>query len=201
MAGPIKHVGKIETNNAKVVVAFRTIPNEPESALVVPTSPLSQSYHDELFKIVDDTRGQQAFELATVLSVSKFSDGANMLSALDRIGALQKVATKDVIMTPTNKTESHIRLSDLNQVIAEQKGVTVADLAVKPAGDTAEVETVATANEIVAPSDTDVLSDEDLAKQYRDQADSLYKEVQELRKKADELAPKKTARKKSKTDA
>ena len=65
----------------------------------------------------------------------------------------------------------------------------------------AEIFYVATANEVVAPSDTDVLSDEDLAKQYRDQADSLYKEVQELRKKADELAPKKTARKTSKTDA
>ena len=59
--GPIKHVGKLK-NGAKVVVAFRTIPNEPESALVVPTSPLSQSYHDELFQIIDDPSGQQAFE-------------------------------------------------------------------------------------------------------------------------------------------
>jgi len=197
--GPIKHVGKLK-NGAKVVVAFRTIPNEPESALVVPTSPLSQSYHDELFKIIDDPSGQQAFELATVLSVRKFSDGANMLSALHQIGALQKVPTSDVTMTPTNKTETHIVLSDLNKMIAEQKGVSVADLAVKPAGDSAEVETVATVNEPVAVDNT-VLSDEDLAKQYRAQADSLYKEVQELRKKADELAPKKTTAKKTKTSA
>ena len=41
----------------------------------------------------------------------------------------------------------------------------------------------------------------DLAKKYRSDADALYKEVQELRKKADELAPKTTAKKTAKTNA
>ena len=44
------------------------------------------------------------------------------------------------------------------------------------------------------------MTDEDLAKKYRADADALYKEVQELRKKAEELAPKPTA-KKTKTSA
>jgi hypothetical protein len=40
------------------------------------------------------------------------------------------------------------------------------------------------------------LSDEDLAKSYRSQADAMFKEAQNLRKQAEELAPtkKKTAK-------
>ena len=45
------------------------------------------------------------------------------------------------------------------------------------------------------------MSDEDLATKYRADADALYKEVQELRKKADELSPKKTTAKKTETSA
>jgi hypothetical protein len=154
----IKHVGAID--DKKVVVAYRTLPGDPHSALVIPTASLSQTYHDELFTVVDSKNAQDAYELATVLSVRKFSDGYSMLGAL------------------------------------HQTGVGIDELALTSNGEPGKTDATA------STSTDGVLSDDDLAQQYRAQADSLYKEVQELRKKADELSPKKTtAKKTAKIDA
>lgn len=198
----IKHVG-ITDDNKKVVVAMRTLPGDPLSALVVPTAALGQSYHDELFSVVESTQGQQAYELATILSVRKFSDGTSMLGALHASGKMKKVPTSTVTMQPGPQKESWVKLDELNVIIAEQRGVGIDELALTETGEPGktEVTTVATANEIPS-SNEGVLSDEDLAKKYRADADALYKEVQELRKKADELSPKKkSASKTLKADA
>jgi len=187
----IKHVGAID--DKKVVVAYRTLPGDPHSALVIPTASLSQTYHDELFTVVDSKNAQDAYELATVLSVRKFSDGYSMLGALHQTGKLKKVPTSSVTMQPGPQKESWVKLDELNKIIAEQKGISIDELAITASGEPGKTDTVATDG---------VLSDDDLAQQYRAQADSLYKEVQELRKKADELSPKKTtAKKTAKIDA
>lgn len=190
----IKHVGAI--NDKKVVVAYRTLPGDPYSALVIPTASLSQTYHDELFTVVDSKNAQDAYELATVLSVRKFSDGYSMLGALHRTGKLKKVPTSSVTMQPGPQRESWVKLDELNKIIAEQKGVGIDELALTSNGEPGKTDATA------STSTDGVLSDDDLAQQYRAQADSLYKEVQELRKKADELSPKKTtAKKTAKIDA
>jgi hypothetical protein len=46
MAREIKHVGRMKNNNAKVVVAYRTVPGEHLNALVIGTNNLGDSYHD-----------------------------------------------------------------------------------------------------------------------------------------------------------
>ena len=190
----IKHVGAI--NDKKVVVAYRTLPGDPYSALVIPTASLSQTYHDELFTVVDSKNAQDAYELATVLSVRKFSDGYSMLGALHQTGKLKKVPTSSVTMQPGPQRESWVQLDELNKIIAEQKGVGIDELALTSNGEPGKTDATA------STSTDGVLSDDDLAQQYRAQADSLYKEVQELRKKADELSPKKTtAKKTAKIDA
>ena len=190
----IKHVGAID--DKKVVIAYRTLPGDPHSALVIPTASLSQTYHDELFTVVDSKNAQDAYELATVLSVRKFSDGYSMLGALHRTGKLKKVPTSSVTMQPGPQRESWVQLDELNKIIAEQKGVGIDELALTSNGEPGKTDATA------STSTDGVLSDDDLAQQYRAQADSLYKEVQELRKKADELSPKKTtAKKTAKTDA
>jgi len=190
----IKHVGAID--DKKVVVAYRTLPGDPYSALVIPTASLSQTYHDELFTVVDSKNAQDAYELATVLSVRKFSDGYSMLGALHQTGKLKKVPTSSVTMQPGPQRESWVQLDELNKIIAEQKGVGIDELALTSNGEPGKTDATA------STSTDGVLSDDDLAQQYRAQADSLYKEVQELRKKADELSPKKTtAKKTAKIDA
>jgi hypothetical protein len=193
----VKHVGHVGSGT-KVLVVFRTLPGEPTNALVIPTAALKQTYHDELDSLVMKDESQQAFEFATILNVRKFSDGSTMLPSLHAKGHLQKVPTSEVTMTPATTKDSWIKLDELNKIIADQRGVGIDELALTESGQPGK--TVAVANEVVA-DDQGVMSDEDLANKYRADADALYKEVQELRKKADELSPKKTTAKKTKTSA
>ena len=192
----LKHVGRMISNSRKVVVAYKVVPNEPENAFVVTTENLMAEEHDTLMTLLESPAGQEAEDLATAMARTPLPDGRNMLSAFHTTGKMVKVPTNSVEMTPNNQTK--IRLSELNEIIAEQRGVTVADLSL---GNTAAAPAETKINEVnpVEAIQTEVLSDEDLAKQYRSQADALYKEAAELRRQAEELAPtkKKSATKKT----
>lgn len=187
----LKHVGRIAANKRKVVVAYRTIPGEPENCLVVTTENLDAADHDSLMKLVESDAGQQEEEFATAMARTRLSDGRIMLSGFHTTGKMTKVPTDSVEMTPDRNTV--IKLDELNKLIAEQKGVAIEDLAMKaPEASPAETEesTIATASEVPASSTPDnILSDEDLAAQYRSQADAMFKEAKRLREQAEELVP------------
>jgi hypothetical protein len=203
----IKHVGRLTSNNRKIAVAYRVLPNDPDHALVVDTATLSDADHDSLMKLIESPAGQQAHELAVAMDRAVLSDGSRMLPRFHATGRLKKVKTSEVEMTPNNTTA--VLLSEINQAVAEQKGVTVADLAI---GSDTKTETVATVNEmpktenkvlaeadaarIQAPNDG-VISDEQLAASLRSQADGMFKEAKRLREQAEELVP----TKKKKTEA
>ena len=108
-------------------------------------------------------------------------------------------------MTPT--PNDVIDLHQLNVLIAEQKNCAVDDLYTFVSG--APKKSTATVEEIVEVKDlgrdigepnipkvqplkaaeNTVLSDDDIAKSYRSQADAMYKEAARLRKEADLLDP------------
>ena len=117
-------------------------------------------------------------------------------------GKLVKVATSGVIMTPTVVDE--IPLDELNLMIAEQKGVTLDDLAIKadmPHKSRPETKTQDIQIEDLTkkPSNSVVIIDDQTkpkpakelttARDYRSEADRLYKEAARLKKIADELDP------------
>tara|TARA_B110000503_G_C7127053_1_gene405114 strand:- start:828 stop:1427 length:600 start_codon:yes stop_codon:yes gene_type:complete len=184
----IKHVGRLTTNKRKVVVAYRVIPNDPDHCLVVHTESLDADQHDSLMKLLDSTTGQEENELATAMGRTRLPDGRIMLAAFHTQGKLNKVPTNLVEMTPN--MQSTINLAELNQIIAKQKGVTVADLAIsngaaKPAATTSSM---AAMDEVVTTTDN-ILDDATLAKNLRSQADAMFKEAQRLRSEAEELAP------------
>mgnify|MGYP001260554940 CR=1 FL=1 len=201
----LKHVGRMVNNQRGVVVAYKVVPGEPDQSIIVDTSSLMAEEHDSLIKAVEDAAGQEAEEFATVMARTRLPDGANMLARFHTTGKMMKVPSDTVEMTPNNNTT--VNLAELNQVIAEQKGVTVADLALADAeGNRPEVITEtsdpALSTEQVAAnvssSNDGVITDDMLAAQYRSQADSLYKEAKALRAQAEELVPtikKKTAKK------
>jgi hypothetical protein len=204
----LKHVGRMANNQRKVIVAYKVVPGEPDHAIVVTTENLEAGDHDTLIKLVESPAGQQADDLATVMMRTQLSDGSNMLARFHTTGKMVKVPTKNIEMVPNRNTT--ILLSDLNEAIAQQKGVTVADLAVKgPDGRTvqsAKAEPAITASEMAAETAgttavaTDgVITDEALAKKFRSDADRLSKEAAELRRQAEELVPtvKKTSAKKT----
>lgn len=191
----IKHVGRSIKDQRKCAVAYRVVPNDPDNCLVVFTDTLESPDHQTLMQLIESNTGQNANELADAMFRTPLPDGRNMLVQFDRMGKLAKVPTSSIELTPN--TTSSIVLSELNQIVAEQKGVTVADLALanaKASTPEAKEEPVAEAAPLSTSADG-VLSDEDLAAQYRSQADAMFKEAQRLRKEAEELAP---AKKKAK---
>jgi hypothetical protein len=186
----LKHVGRIGKTKRRVIVAYRVVPNEPNNCVVVTTENLMAEEHDTLMKLVESDAGQNAPHLATAMARAILPDGRNMLASFHKTGKMLKVDTSQVEMTPT--TVDVIALDKLNEIIAEQEGVSVADLAPSPG--VGEI-----ADETLVQPEQGVLSDDDLAAQYRSQADAMFKEAKALREQAEELVPtkKKAAKPKS----
>ena len=192
----MKHVGKMKNNGARVVIAYRTLPGDAQSALVIGTGALGEYYHDDLMSVVESDSGQQSNEISDLLAVRKFRDGNNMLAWLHTNGHLKKVPTNLVLVTPDLQTS--IQLDELNQLIAEQKGITVDELSVNESNETT-VEEVAVAHDTPAPKSEKSVTMESMSPaEMRSRADALYKEAAKLRKAADELDPPK---KKAKAEA
>ena len=201
----IKHVGRMRATNTKILVVFRTLPGESNMALVLPVPALTDSYHDSIMKVVESDQAQQAFEFGEIMFYRTFPDGRPMLQAVRADGILQKVPTDSIDMTPT--PNDVISLHQLNTLIAEQKNCAVDDLCTFVSG--SPKKTDATVEEIVKVTDlgrevgepnipraeklqatvNEALSDQDIAKGYRSQADAMYKEAARLRKEADSLDP------------
>jgi len=174
-------------NKRKVVVAYRVVPNEPDNCIVVTTENLMAEEHDALMSMIESDAGQSTNELAEVMARTRLPDGRVMLPAFHATGKLAKVPTAQVEMTPNRNNT--VLLSELNELIAQQKGVTVADLAGVKTQDAPVVqETVANEG---------VLTNEELAAQYRSQADALFKEAKSLREQAEQLVPTKKKTKKT----
>ncbi len=197
----LKHVGRIKSTGRKVLVAYRTIPGDAYSALVIPTEGLPDETHNALINLVESPAAQNAYEFAEALDRTQFPDGSRMLPNLHVNGKLIKVSTNQVEMTPV--IGASILLSELNQLIAEQRGIAVDELHIKPnSGESVEVKEVATAKDLTETANTSVASEPDQtfatpeaeAKYYRSQADKLAKQAAEFRRKAEELVPTKKSK-------
>ena len=207
----MKHVGKMKNNGARVVVLFRTLPGDSQSALVCGTTALPDAFHDSLMSLVESDSGQQANELADILSVRRFPDGSNMLEFLHRNGLLTKVPTSGVVMMFDAKNQ--IPLNELNQLIADQKGVSIDELAIsEDNSDEIKIkeETVTTKNKWDKAREEKAAKEAVEAKpetieltpaEMRSRADALYKEAARLRKEADALDPPKKKTTKAEAEA
>ena len=135
MATITKHIGKMKDAGTRVAVAFRSLPQEPDYALVVSTDNLPSLYHDAMIDLIDSAEGQESNDLQTVLNRRQFPDGSNMLQTLHTNGYptlyLIKVKTEDVHMMP--RPGQTIALNELNDEI--NKLDTSAQSTVAPEGE------------------------------------------------------------------
>ncbi len=192
MATAYKHVGRVIKTKKKCAVAYRVLPGDPEHCLIALTESLDAGEHDALMNLIESASGQDSYELGEAMARTQLPDGRNMLAGFHTTGRFQKVKSDLVEMTPNNVTS--VPLNVLNQNIAEQKGVTVNDLALKDtAGNTVpepeENATPVNATDTYTQATSEVLTDEALAAQYRSQADAMFKEAKRLREQAEELVP------------
>jgi len=194
MAQELKHVGRVTATNKKCLVAYRTLPGDAYSCLIVPTENMPDIYHDAIINLVESSAGQEANEFAEALDRTQFPDGSRMLPWLHVNNRLLKAPTDAIEMTPV--PGAGILLSELNQIIAEQRGIAVDDLAISEGiNDKKKEPTVAQVNElaptakVVETESTVELTPEAQAKEYRSKADKLAKEAANYRRLAEELVP------------
>jgi hypothetical protein len=75
-------------------------------------------------QVLESASGQAATNFADVLHRNVFPDGRPMLEALHREGKLKKVATNQIIITPT--ASSSLKLDELNRLVKEMESGTEA---------------------------------------------------------------------------
>jgi len=113
----IKHVGK--NGDRKVLVLYRQVPGEDHMCLVIYPDTMLAHWQDSIQKVVESDIGQTAEELADALYRNFFPDGRPILQTLHNERMIKKIRASDVIMTP--RTDSSIRLDELNKMLTEMK--------------------------------------------------------------------------------
>lgn len=189
----LRHVGKI--GDRKVAVLFREVPNEPHMALVTYTETLNQHIHDPMMAAIESQVGQGSENLADMLNRTYTKDGKIILQVLHSQGLIKKVQTETIMMTPNSTTS--IRLSELNKILTEMKQ---GEEAVKrlaeidssrglqdPADVARRMREAKEVRQPVTASSNDVLGDNQLANNLRQQAARMSSEAKGLLAEADRL--------------
>ncbi len=190
MAKFLKHVGRIANTDRRCVVAFRELPDNPTECLVIDTDALPDRFHDGVMQAVENSTAQETVEFYKYLERNSFIDGSNMLTALHNKGWLVKQPTDNVIMLPA--PEQTIKLAELNEQLRSLgfDVYTSDDKAPKKEPAKAVVDSI-TPN-IPLPGQEqvgEVLQNEDLAKNFLQQAETMMKEVDNLKEQAYEMDP------------
>lgn len=111
----LKHVGR--HGDRKVAIVFREIPGEDHMCLVVYPEVLPSSIEGSIMKVIESPAGQAESILANALHRNLLPDGRPILEALHKEGMLKKIATNQVIVTPT--PTSSVKLDELNRLVKE----------------------------------------------------------------------------------
>jgi hypothetical protein len=196
----MKHTGFLKKSNAKVIVVYKTIPNDSANCLVIDRDALRPFEADQIIPALESKDGQDAFDFGDLLARKKMPidamvdqageevgqsvQGVTVLAYLHQKGMLIKQPTYNVVMTPgANVT---ITLDELNMEIANQRGTSVNDLALK--------------DPTRLPDDSQEKTD---AQNMLSRADRLQAQVDELKERAykldESLRPKKGRPKKAST--
>jgi hypothetical protein len=113
----LKHIGR--HGDRKVAIVFRQIPGEDHMCLVVYPDVLPTHIHNSVLSVLESAPGQAATTLADVFHRNLLPDGRPILEALHREGMLKKIATNQVIVTPT--PTSSVKLDELNRLVKEME--------------------------------------------------------------------------------
>jgi hypothetical protein len=118
----LKHVGR--HGDRKVAIIFREIPGEDHMCLVIYPDVLPTHIHNSVMSVLESAPGQAATALADVFHRNLLPDGRVILEALHREGMLKKIATNQVIVTPT--PTASVKLDELNRLVREMESGTEA---------------------------------------------------------------------------
>lgn len=199
----LKHVGR--HGDRKVAIVFREIPNEDHMCLVIYPDVLPTPIHNSVMSVLESTPGQQATNLADVFHRNLLPDGRNILQTLHQEGMLKKVATSQVILTPT--PTSSVKLDEVNRLVKEMESGAEALKRMQEIDQNqgivppevkrqAEAQFKNRATEPVASSSADALDDKSLAgnmlaqaRRMEAEAKGLIAEAARMKKEAERMFP------------
>lgn len=185
----MKHIAT--HNNNKVAVLFRSVPGEPTNALIVKHEELPEPIKSNFKMCLESKLGQSAFSLSDAANQFSVANGDKLLAALHIGNYIVKVATKDVVLTPNEKT--NLPLNELNNMIDGAGGSQQAPVVESPTsmasidmnpGAPGNIPTVG-----LTEGANSVLSDEQVATDLRNQAAGLQREADRLLAEAETLVP------------
>lgn len=187
----LRHVGK--HGDRKVAVIFREVPGEPHMCLVSYTETLNQHIHDPLIRCIESDIGQNSENLADALNRTYTQEGKGILQTLHFEGQLKKVQTSLILMTPQPNTR--IKLDELNKILNEMKQgedavKRLAELdSSRGLQDPADVARRLRGDKMPAVSKVSdgALGDNDLATNFRAQAEKMSAEAKGLMAEAQRL--------------
>lgn len=109
-----RHIGVMRNTSSRVYIVWRSLPDDPDSALIIYRDSLPGPYADPVYELVMG-RGQETTELYEVMDKVGRLDGSNMFTILHK--------TKYLVKVPTNMVDVHIGgdakipLNELNKTI------------------------------------------------------------------------------------
>lgn len=180
----MKHIGI--SNESKVAVVFRTVPNEPTNCLVVHYEKLPQSMKDSFMLCLEGREAQAAANLSDVLHKFSVPNGEKLLNALHVGNFLAKVPTSQVTLTP-NATSS-LKLNELNNILDGAGGAKAPEPVAQMSARDINADGTVTPTGVAATAGT-ALSDEAIAADLRTQAAGLQAEANRLLSEAEDLVP------------
>jgi hypothetical protein len=173
----MKHVGR--HGDKKVVVLYRTVPDEDHMCLVSYSDTLPRIYHDGVMKVLESKQGQDAGELADVLHRHLLPDGTNILQSIHKTGLIKKVPSSQVIMTPDPRNS--VRLDELNKILKEMSQGQDAVRRMAELDAQAGMRDPQKSDKIPASMrSADALSDSAIAQNLRSQAERMQSEANSL---------------------
>jgi hypothetical protein len=87
--------------------------------LVIYPDVLPTHIHNSIMMVLESAPGQAATNLADVFQRKLLPDGRGILEALHKEGMLKKVATNQIILTPT--PGSNVKLDEVNKLVKEME--------------------------------------------------------------------------------
>lgn len=175
----IKHTGRVDSTNRRVVVVFPSIPEDQDNCLVVDINALEQKYHDGLMQAVESPEAQASNKLYEVLGRKLFWDGKNILTTLHEKGFLRRIPVDTVTLLPT--TTDTLPLKEFN---AYQKMVseTKTDPAIPQTPDSSTK-----AGEMAKPIDE--TNEDGIARNLLIQAELMEADAMRKREEAESVSP------------
>ena len=147
-------------------------PNEPTNALVVKHEELPEPLKSQFKKVLESNAGQNSLSLSDAANQFTVADGSKLLQALHKGKYLEKVVTKNVILTPNAKTM--LPLDQLNNILDGAGGAKVESY--KAPEPVATMQLNPGAPTMPDLNDTGALSDTQVATDLRNQKECYQKQ-------------------------